>query len=45
MPKAGETIHAYCGKCNRETTWVFTAATWWVEAFWQCLGCGIKRNV
>ena len=41
MPKDGDTIKAYCKKCERETIWVSIQRI--LFSAWKCLGCGTER--
>lgn len=48
MPKDGDTIKGYCGKCNKETTWVYMIVPGGgyntEKHYWVCLGCDTKRS-
>jgi hypothetical protein len=45
MPKDGDTIKAWCDKCQKETTHVYEKHGWTYDGSlantgWKCLGCG-----
>lgn len=45
MPSVGDTMKAWCGQCERETTWVVKRLTLLQEnPVWQCMGCGKVRS-
>lgn len=51
MPDEGDEIVAYCGKCNRETTWIFKCfgglldgLAGNISCFWVCHSCGTRRQ-
>ena len=43
--KDGDEKTAYCGKCKRETKWVYKSHShpFGGHSYWMCLGCGTKR--
>jgi len=38
MPKQGDTMTGHCGKCERETTWVYCIFMFGKD-IWECLEC------
>jgi hypothetical protein len=44
MPKEGDTMTAYCGKCVRDTTWIYRLYMFGKE-IWECEHCGTRYFV
>jgi hypothetical protein len=42
MPQPGDTMTAYCGKCERETTWLYCIFMFGKD-IWECKECGARR--
>jgi hypothetical protein len=38
MPKSGDTMTGYCGKCQRETTWLYRLFMFGKD-IWECQEC------
>jgi ribosomal protein L44E len=45
MPKKGDTVKGYCGKCRKETTWLWVERSFKGQSMLvlECLGCGQIR--